>query len=62
VVGKVLIRIETLHDIWDQHDDILKAIALGDGHPAEALARAHLTQAAGFMVSRLLGKTPTAAS
>lgn len=56
VMGEVLIRDEKPHDIWDQHEEILKAIAEGKGDVAETLVRAHLTQAAGFMVSRLLGK------
>jgi DNA-binding GntR family transcriptional regulator len=57
VMGEVLIRDEEPHDIWDQHEAILKAIAGGDGNTAESLVREHLTQASGFMVSRLLGKT-----
>ena len=53
VMGEVLIRDETPHDIWDQHEAILKAIIKGDGDKAEALVRAHLTQASGFMVARM---------
>lgn len=61
VMGEVLIRDEKPHDIWDQHEEILKAIAEGNGDTAEALLRDHLTQAAGFMVSRLRGlKEPAA--
>jgi len=56
VMGEVLIRDEKPHDIWDQHEEILKAIAEGNGDAAETLVRDHLTQAASFMVSRLLGK------
>jgi DNA-binding GntR family transcriptional regulator len=56
VMGEVLIRDETPRDIWDQHAEILEAIARGDGERAEALARAHITQAAGFMVARLRGQ------
>ena len=56
VMGEVLIRDETPRDIWDQHAAILDAIARGDGERAEALARAHITQAAGFMVARLRGQ------
>jgi len=58
VMGEVLIRDEKPRDIWDQHEAILKAVAAGDGERAEALVRAHLTQASGFMVARLRGKRP----
>jgi len=58
VMGEVLIRDEKPRDIWDQHEAILKAIAKGDGERAEVLVRSHLTQASGFMVARLRGKTP----
>ncbi|MFT3957347.1 MAG: GntR family transcriptional regulator [Piscinibacter sp.] len=53
VMGEVLIRDEKPRDIWNQHAEILDAIARGDGERAETLARAHITQAAGFMVARL---------
>ena len=53
VMGEVLIRDEHPRDIWDQHAQILDAIASGDGDRAEALVRAHITQASGFMVARL---------
>ncbi len=61
VMGEVLIRDEKPRDIWDQHEAILKAIVKGDGERAEALLRAHLTQASGFMVKRLRGKGQAAA-
>lgn len=53
VMGEVLVKDETPRDIWDQHAAILDAVARGDGAQAEALARAHITQAADFMVMRL---------
>jgi DNA-binding GntR family transcriptional regulator len=53
VMGEVLMKDETPRDIWDQHADILEAIARGDAVQAEALARSHITQAADFMVVRL---------
>ena len=62
VMGEVLIRDEKPRDIWDQHEAILKAVAKGDGERAEALVRAHLTQASGFMVNRLRGKIPESAA
>ncbi|WP_418317106.1 GntR family transcriptional regulator [Piscinibacter sakaiensis] len=53
VMGEVLINNEKPRDIWDQHVEILDAIARGDGARAEALAREHITQAAVFMIERL---------
>lgn len=53
-MGEVLQSDETPRHIWDQHAAILDAIAAGDADRAERLARGHLTQAAGFMVARLL--------
>jgi DNA-binding GntR family transcriptional regulator len=57
VMGEVLIRDEKPRDIWNQHEAILKAISDGDGQRAETLVRSHLTDAAGFMVARLRGKS-----
>lgn len=53
VMGEVLLRDEAPRDIWDQHEEIVSAVASGDGAKAEAAARLHITQAAGFMVARL---------
>ena len=53
VMGEVLMKDETPRDIWDQHADILQAVARGDVALAESLARSHITQAADFMVTRL---------
>ncbi|HET9820897.1 MAG TPA: FCD domain-containing protein, partial [Burkholderiaceae bacterium] len=52
-MAEVLTRDQTPRDIWDQHEAILNAVIAGDGRRAEALARQHITQAAGFMVRRL---------
>ena len=57
VMGEVLLRDEKPRDIWDQHTQILDAICAGDADRAELLARQHITQASGFMVSRLRGDT-----
>jgi len=54
VMGEVLLRDEKPRDIWDQHAEILQAICAGEPDRAETLARQHITQASGFMVSRLL--------
>ncbi len=53
VMGEVLTQDQTPVDIWDQHAAILDAICAGDADRAEALARAHMTQASDFMVARL---------
>ena len=55
VMGEVLLRDETPRNIWDQHAQILDAICRQDAELAESLVRQHITQAAGFMVSRLRG-------
>ena len=55
VMGEVLIQDEEPRDIWDQHARILDAICRQDATAAESLIRQHITQAAGFMVSRLQG-------
>jgi len=52
-MGEVLVQDQNPRDIWDQHAAILEAIASGDADAAEKLAREHLMQASGFMVSRL---------
>ncbi len=57
VMAEVLQRDETPRDIWDQHAAVLEAIAAGDAERAEVLARAHITQAAGFMTARLRALT-----
>jgi DNA-binding GntR family transcriptional regulator len=59
VMGEVLMRDETPRDIWDQHEALLKAVMAGDGEAAEALARQHITQAADFMINRLLAAEPS---
>jgi len=53
VMGEVLLRDEKPRDIWDQHAASLQAVAAGDADRAEGMARQHITQAAGFMVSCL---------
>ena len=56
VMGEVLVRDETPRDIWDQHAKILDAVARGDATKAETLARAHIANAARFMVARMRGQ------
>lgn len=62
VMGEVLIKGETPRDIWNQHAAILDAVARGASARAEALARAHITQAADFMLARLRGEGKPARS
>lgn len=53
VMGEVLMRDDKPRDIWDQHEALLHAVTQGDGVRAEALARAHILDAADFMITRL---------
>ncbi|ETW95653.1 MAG: GntR family transcriptional regulator [Candidatus Entotheonella factor] len=53
VMGEVLMRDEPPHEIWNQHEAMLDAIASGDGQKAEELARQHISQAADLMIERL---------
>jgi DNA-binding GntR family transcriptional regulator len=53
VMGQVLIRDHKPRDVWEEHDQLLKAVTAGDADRAEALARAHITAAADFMIARL---------
>lgn len=53
VMGEVLMRDEKPRDIWNQHEQLLAAVAAGDGDQAERLAREHIEEAADFMVERL---------
>lgn len=53
VMGQVLIRERNPRDIWDQHEEIIAAIAAADGAAAEALARDHILNSTGFMLERL---------
>jgi DNA-binding GntR family transcriptional regulator len=59
-MAEVLVRDEQPRDIWDQHEAILAAVVAGDGPRAEALAREHLSQAAGYMLARLRAAAPLA--
>lgn len=58
VMGEVLMRDEKPHDIWDQHEDLMNAIASGKADKAEELARLHIQKAADFMVARLQASLP----
>jgi DNA-binding GntR family transcriptional regulator len=53
VMGEVLMRDDKPRDIWKQHAALLDAVMAGDGEKAERLARAHIEQAADFMIERL---------
>ena len=53
VMGEVLMRDDKPRDIWNQHEEMLGAVAAGDGAHAETLARQHILEAADFMILRL---------
>lgn len=53
VMGEVLQSDEEPRDIWQQHEEILLAIAAGDAGKAEDLARTHISRAANYMIERL---------
>jgi len=53
VMGEVLMRDDKPRDIWNQHEEMLGAVAAGDGLKAEKLARQHILEAADFMILRL---------
>ena len=53
VMGEVLMQGEKPRDIWNQHQEMLEAIAAGAAEKAESIARQHILQAADFMVARL---------
>jgi DNA-binding GntR family transcriptional regulator len=53
VMGEVLTHDEWPHDVWDQHEAILEAVAAGDADRAERLAREHVAGAADYLLRRL---------
>lgn len=53
VMGQVLIRDHKPRDVWEEHEQLLDAVAQGDAARAENLARAHITAAANFMIERM---------
>ncbi len=53
VMGQVLVRDQKPRDIWDEHERMLQAVSRGDAASAEALARAHITAAADFMIASI---------
>lgn len=53
VMGAVLMRDPKPRDIWAEHEALLAAVVAGDGVEAEKLARAHILEAAKFMIERM---------
>ena len=53
VMGQVLIRDHKPRDVWEEHEQLLQAVAAGEADRAEAMARAHITAAADFMIAGL---------
>ena len=60
VMGEVLMHDDKPRDIWNQHEEMLGAVAAGDGPKAEMLARQHILEAADFMILRLQAPMPKA--
>jgi len=60
VMGEVLMHDDKPRDIWNQHEEMLGAVAAGDGLKAEQLARQHILEAADFMILRLQAPRPKA--
>lgn len=54
VMGEVLKSDEQPRNVWSQHEAMLETIVEGDGIAAERLGREHITQAADFMIARLM--------
>jgi DNA-binding GntR family transcriptional regulator len=61
VMGEVLKSEEQPRNVWNQHEAMLEAIVEGDGATAELMGRQHITQAADFMIERLLENMVNAA-
>jgi DNA-binding GntR family transcriptional regulator len=53
VMGSVLLSADKPRNIWDEHEDMFKLVASGDGVRAEQAARKHIQEAADFMIQRL---------
>lgn len=53
VLGLALLRNGPPRDTWDRHAALLDAVAAGDGDAAERLARAHILEAAEFVICQL---------
>lgn len=53
VMGEVLHIDEKPHNIWNQHEIIVEAIAKGDADKAEEVTKEHIILSAGYMIERL---------
>lgn len=53
VMGEVLLHDEKPAEVWDQHAQMLAAVAAGQGVTAERLARRHVMRAAACVLRRL---------
>lgn len=62
VMGQVLQRSGQPRDSWNEHAQLLDAVAAGDADSAERLAREHVTLSADFMVARLHDAAPAPAA
>lgn len=59
VMGEVLLQDDKPRDIWSQHQQLLDAVLAGDAVVAESLARAHIVNAANFMIGQLAADKPS---
>lgn len=57
VMGEVLSNDDQPRNVWEQHEAMLDAIVAGDAARAEELGLQHISQAADFMIARLLEST-----
>lgn len=59
VMGEVLLQDDKPRDIWSQHQQLLDAVLAGDAVVAESMARAHIVNAANFMIEQLAADKPS---
>ena len=59
VMGEVLLQDDKPRDIWSQHQQLLDAVLAGEAVVAESMARAHIVNAANFMIEQLAADKPS---
>jgi DNA-binding GntR family transcriptional regulator len=53
VMGEALMQAGRSREVWIQHEAMLEAVAAADGDRAEALAKAHIADAAAVVIERI---------